>query len=688
MFLRECEYPVNQLKGAGVRTSKELSNLGILLIRDLLTHFPRAYEDRKTQLPLVKAMPEGKVNTVVKVIAHDWFGFGKKRTLKIWVEDDTARGSLLCFGRNFLKDMLKEGETYRLYGTFQYRYGELQSSSFEAEPVDKQGSQFGRILPLYPLSGSLNQGTLRRLMEQALEIYGLSLEGEIPERFLKLRDLMPVSLALQQLHFPESLDHAERARISFAYHELFFLQLLVARRSNARTAQKRRRPPLSPALGERLLERLPFQLTKDQEKTMGEIREDLIKPYPMARLLQGEVGSGKTLVAFLSCLIALGRGEQAAFMAPTELLARQHANTAARMLSPLGIRIALLTGTIPEPARRALLDSLKAGEIDLLLGTHALLSSPVEFRNLGLAVVDEQHRFGVNQRIALMEKGDTPDLLLLSATPIPRTLALTVFSDLSISTLKTLPKGRKPVETHLAVHGKEEKVYQWVEREFSQGRQAYFVYPLIEQSEKLNLKNAEGMYKSLKERVFPHRRLALIHSRLPEEEKFSTMEAFTRGEIDLLVSTSVVEVGVDIPNASCMVVEQAERFGLSALHQLRGRVGRGEYQSYAFFIYSPQLTEEAKRRLRVLMETSDGFVIAEEDLAIRGPGEITGIRQSGAFRFKAADLGRDREILELSREDAFSLVREDPGLLQPENKVLREVLRRAKPFEEEYLASG
>jgi ATP-dependent DNA helicase RecG len=402
----------------------------------------------------------------------------------------------------------------------------------------------------------------------------------------------------------------------------------------------------------------------------------------MGRLLQGDVGSGKTLVAFLACLEAIETGGQAALMAPTELLARQHAQTAARLLEPLGVRLAFLSGAIDDAARPPLLAALKAGEVDLVLGTHALFSDEVEYRSLRLAVVDEQHRFGVLQRLALGRKGPLPDLLMMTATPIPRTLALTVFGDLAVSTIRTLPPGRKPIETHLARKGNETKVYDYVRRLLEAGRQAYFVYPLIGASERLELKNAEAMFEELSKVIYPGFKVGLIHSRLKEEEKRATMEAFSRGELSILVATSVVEVGVDVPNAAAMVVEHAERFGLAALHQLRGRVGRGSEQSYCFLVYAEPLTEDGKARLKAMLGTTDGFLLAEEDLRIRGPGELTGTVQSGSLRLTIADPARDLAVLERAREDAFAIVEADPGLLSVENSVVREVLARANPFGE------
>ncbi len=399
----------------------------------------------------------------------------------------------------------------------------------------------------------------------------------------------------------------------------------------------------------------------------------------MARLLQGDVGCGKTLVALLSSLLVTASGEQAAFLAPTELLARQHAENAARLLEPLGVRIAFLSGSVTGAPRALLLAALRAGEVDLLFGTHALFSEDVAFHALGLVIVDEQHKFGVLQRQALLRKGEAPDLLLMTATPIPRTLALTAFGDLDVSSIRTMPAGRKPVVTHLAREGNEEKVYRRVREELEKGRQAYFVYPLIEESNALAVKDAESAYRDLKEKVFPDLPLALIHSRVAEEEKERAMAGFAGGAVKVLVATSVVEVGVDVANATCMVVEHAERFGLSTLHQLRGRVGRGADQSYAFLVYGTKLTDEGIERLKIMKETTDGFRIAEKDMQLRGPGELLGVRQTGFLNFQVADLLVHGPLLLQARDDAIRLLAEDPGFLLPANAIIGRVLGGTVP---------
>jgi ATP-dependent DNA helicase RecG len=688
-------------------------------VGDLLCRYPRDWEDRSRLVPL-KDFSRGPVCTVVKVLAHDWFGAGRMKTLKIHVEDESARAVLICFNRPFLEKQLIPGESYRLWGRFAYKYGELQAAFFEAEPVQNPpegqgegGKKFGRILPVYPLGGDLKQGTLRRLMQRALDQYAASLEDELPAAIIRRDGLLPKTQAIRAIHFPVSMAELELARKTLIYEELFYLEVIVGKRAlerrtvPKRTADRSGTGEFSP-LQRRLLERLPFSLTPGQAGAAAEINRDMAGAYPMARLLQGDVGSGKTLVSFLAVLRAVEGGGQAAIMAPTELLARQHAENAARLLEPLGVRPAFLTGNVKAAGRSRLLAALAGGEIDLAVGTHALFSRDVVYRNLQLVVVDEQHRFGVTQRQAIMAKGHssriapgTPDLLMMSATPIPRTLALTVFGDLDVSVIRDLPPGRKPVKTHLAKESSEARVYDFVNRELAAGRQAYFVYPLIEANEG-DLKDAVSMADRLAREIFPRYPTALIHSKVDDEEKRQIMESFRRGDIKILAATSVVEVGVDVPNASCMVIEHAERFGLSALHQLRGRVGRGADQAYCFLIYSDRqdsaggtaertagartpagdeiLTEDGKTRLKVMLENNDGFVIAEEDLKLRGPGQIAGIEQSGYLPLGIADPVRDAAGLARARTDAFAVLEKDPDLLEPEHRRIAAVLEKAPPF--------
>ena len=683
MFLRTISTPLTDLKGVGPATAGAFAAMGIRTVADLLLHAPRSYEDRSTVVTLTEGIEGRPVNTEAVVIARDWFGFGRKKTLKVWVEDSSGRGTLNCFGRNFLEQKLPEGMRIHLYGHFSFRFGEIQASSFDFTPIlqDKPPDDFAGFLPVYPATADLSQKAIRNALLHALERFADSIEDELPPSCLEGRTQNKAGL-LKSLHFPASWKEADHARRELAREELFYLQMSIARRGLEQRRESRTRSPGKETLASRVTASLPFSLTPDQESVLAEIRREMASPRSIARLIQGDVGSGKTLVAFLAACETVEAGEQAAFMAPTELLARQHAENAARMLEPAGIRLGLFTGSVTGEARSLLLKQLKAGEIDLLIGTHALFSEHVEFRRLGLVIIDEQQRFGVLQRLALTKKGDQPDLLVMTATPIPRTLALTVFGDLDVSRIYTMPPGRKPVITHLAMMGKEEKVYRWLEKEVTAGRQAYCVYPLIQESSRIDLKDAEGMFELLRQR-FPGFSVGLIHSRLQEEHKLETMHRFAAGDIDILVATSVVEVGVDVPNATCMVVEHAERFGLAALHQLRGRVGRGGHQSYMFLVYSGDLAEEGKKRLKVMKECSDGFEVAEEDLKIRGPGNISGIEQAGFLRLRFADLVQDTDLMLEARESARKILNNDPGLLLPDNTLIRRVLQRTRPYDDE-----
>lgn len=677
MVLAELRQPVSRLSGIGPAKAKDFAKLGVRSIADLLQLAPRDYEDRKTRRTFRDAYTTEYANTEAEIVAHDFVGYGAKRTLKVDLDDGTGTASLLCFGRNFLQRQLPVGTRVRVAGVFRVRYGTLQSSSFLFEPAEGPVREFDSIVPIYPLAGALRQGDIRNAVRQSVGRFCSLISDDVPAGIRTRRSLRTTPQAVSTLHEPSELSDVPAARTSLAYRELFYLQLRVARQALNRAVDTGTPLRLPQTLQRRAEQRLPFRLTEDQAAALTEITADIAAASPMSRLLQGDVGSGKTLVALLSALPCVELGLQVAFLAPTELLARQHADTASDLLSPLGIHVALLSGSVSRAQRRPLIEAIAAGRAQIVVGTHAIFTSDVTFRALRLVIIDEQHRFGVLQRLAATQKGsETPDVLLMTATPIPRTLALTVFGDMHVSTIKTMPPGRKPVVTHLARHGNEQKVYDWVERELRKGRQAYFVYPLIEESESLELKDAMSTYAELSDHVFADFRLGLIHSRLGEEEKRTTMEAFKTGELDILVATSVVEVGVDVPNATCMVVEHAERFGLAALHQLRGRVGRGEHQSYAFFIYSPDLTEDGKKRLRTMLEQSDGFALAEEDLKIRGPGDFAGIRQSGYLRLRIADLATDLNVLADAREDAFALLEEDPGLISAENASIRSTLEQ------------
>lgn len=680
MFLCELAQPVARLSGVGPAKAADLGRLGITSIKDMLLHLPRDWEDRSTEVSFLEAVNGPAANTVATVVAHDYFGPPQRPTLKIYLKDDATVAALVCFGRNFLAAKFPVGMNVRVYAPLQHRFGELQATTFDLEAPDARSSWFGRILPIYALAGKLTQTDIRRFATAATEQYAHDLSEELPQQLLEQRKLLPTRDSLQAAHSPQSIEHAQRARASFVYRELFFLQLGIAKRTLMRRQRTRPSSPLPTSFLNRLQESLPFSPTPDQSTVIEEIVADLASTVPMARLLQGDVGSGKTLVALMSAMPIIEAGYQVVLMAPTELLAQQHAENLSRLIADAGLEIsvALLTGTVTGEARTRLEAAIATGAADLVVGTHAVFTDRVRFRNLRYVVVDEQHRFGVQQRSALLEKAALPDLLLMTATPIPRTLALTVFGDMSVSTITTMPPGRLPIRTHLAKMSNEQKVYEYVRREIDAGRQAYFIYPLIDRSSSLELKDAESTFARLSTDVFPGKRLGLLHSRVGESEKHAMMAAFRDGEIDILVATSVVEVGVDVANATCMVVEHAERFGLAALHQLRGRVGRGRHQSYCFLIYDESLTDDAKARLKVMLEESDGFRIAEEDLRIRGPGDIAGIQQAGYLRLRVADLAQDMAVMNQARSDAFALLESDPQLSEPENQRLGTALAAAE----------
>jgi len=692
MFLRSLTIPLNSIKFIKPQDIPKLSRLGIYTVKDLLLHYPRDWEDRGNIVPLKDYMTS-IVCTPVTVISREFKGYGKTRSMKVTISDDTEQAVLLCFNmdkRSWMEKQLEEGSKHMVWGSFKFKYGEIQSTSFKLGSVSSNRN-FGKIFPVYPLTSGIKQQVLCNITLNVLKKYATEIENELPDIIMEKYNLMPKKEAIKKIHFPSSMKEIERAKKTLIYEELFYLEVMVIRRVLER---KNRIVNINPdiskkdvsfsAMQKHLLERLPFSLTEGQLDAIKEINRDLSSEIPMARLLQGDVGSGKTLVSFMAALYSINENEenekkgQVAIMAPTELLARQHAENAARLLEPLRINIAFLTGNVKAKGRKELLKNLASGMIDIIIGTHALFSKDVEYKRLKLVVIDEQHRFGVTQRSLILTKGQHPDLLMMSATPIPRTLAFTVFGDMDVSVIKDMPPGRKKVITHLAKESNEKKVYNFVGKELGKGRQAYFVYPLIDEGE--DIKDAVSMAERLSVEIFPGYKTAIIHSKLSEEEKKQTMDNFRKGEIKLLAATSVVEVGVDVPNATCMVIEHADRFGLSALHQLRGRVGRGSEQSYCFLVFSDEYTEDAKERLLIMLKTSDGFVIAEEDLKLRGPGQITGTEQSGYLVLGISNPIRDIEVLEKVREDVFSILANDPDLLLENNRVIARVLDEAPPF--------
>ncbi|HSB43037.1 MAG TPA: ATP-dependent DNA helicase RecG [Methylomirabilota bacterium] len=677
--------PLQFIKGVGPQRAKLLANLGLHTVEDALYYLPTRHEDRSRLTPLRSLRPD-EVTTVSGTIrAVSPPPRGRPRApLSVLLSDGTGFLTCIWFGQAYLERLFQRGQRLIVHGRAQrYRSGPLQMNvkDYEivedeaAEPADASDETLhtGRLVPVYGLTRGLTARPMRRLMKGLVDAYVDGLDDPLPEALRTRHRLEPLAGALRAGHFPKTDADYAAARRRLVYDEFLLLQLGLA----IRRQRQGRQPGLamSPpgALPRRLLASLPFALTPAQERVWREIRLDMAAPYPMNRLLQGDVGSGKTVVAALAILTAVEAGYQAALMAPTEILAEQHFMTLTGLLEPLGVSVALLTNAVKGKTRERVLERAGAGEIGCVIGTHALVQEGVRFRRLGLAVVDEQHRFGVHQRAILRGKGESPDVLVMTATPIPRTLALTLYGDLEVSVIDQLPPGRKPVITRARPGSARGKIYRFLREQVTAGRQVYVVCPLVEESEALDLQAATEMAERLQREVFPDLSIGLLHGRMPFAEKDRVMRQFKAGAIHVLVSTTVIEVGIDVPNASVMLVEHAERFGLSQLHQLRGRVGRGPWKSYCILL-SGASSEEARRRLEAMTATNDGFKIAEADLALRGPGDFFGTRQSGLPEFRVADLLRDAPALEAARRDAVALVREDPNLLAPPHRALRAAL--------------
>lgn len=659
------------IPGVGKAAKADFLNLGISTFKDLISLSPRAYEDRREERRLNSSSTmDATVYCRIRIERKDYIPSKRGgRTLKILAHDDD--GSILelyCFNRDFLDKSLHIGSEYYISATVSKMRGIYRAGSFEIKTRAEELG-FGRILPVYPLSGNLSQKGVRRAVDYALSALS-PIQDELPYALYEKYGLMHHSQAFYTLHHPKEIEDVEKARRTLAFTELFYMELETTREKN----YVRKGTSVITGLEKRLIASLPFSLTADQERALTEIREDLDSSAPMNRLLEGDVGSGKTLVAWISALHEISKGAQVAFMAPTELLAKQHAENAASLLQPLGIRICYLTGAISQKGRTLLLKALASGNVDLAIGTHALFTDDVTFKNLRYVIIDEQHRFGVEQRSSLMRKAKDPNLLSMTATPIPRSLALTFFSNLDLSLIKTKPSGRLPITTYLVSERKREDMFKAIEVEFKRGHQAYFVYPRIEEDEDGSIKAVERMYEDLKE-IYPGYKSGMVHSRLKDDEKIDILNRFKNGEYSYLVSTSVIEVGIDIPNATCIVIEHADRFGLAALHQLRGRVGRSSLPSYCFLVYSDGISDDAKERLRVMKQTNDGFIIAERDLAIRGPGEISGFKQSGFLKLKFASLVEDTDLIALAKKEAEKVSKEDKGLIKAENAILRKHIK-------------
>ena len=670
--------PVTDFPGIGPARAKKLEKLGIRTAEDLLRYFPRDYEDRRKSVSIARA-PEGEPVCIRAMVAETPRLSSIRRGLdlvKVKAVDHSGMLNITCFNQAYLKDALRAGEEYIFYGKVESSGRSRQMTNPVTEPVGKNAVT-GCILPVYPLTAGITNNLLASLTRRVAQECACEVAEALPERVLRDYELAQSDFAYKTIHAPDSFELLELARRRLIFEELFYLAAGLALLKGRRTGE--RGYSCSCSTLEPFLKLLPFTPTQAQLRVMEECRADLSGERPMNRLVQGDVGSGKTAVAAAAGWMVVQNGLQAAMMAPTEILARQHANSLSKLLEPAGITVGLLVGSMTPAQKKEVKQRLKSGELQFVVGTHALLTGGVEFRRLGLVVADEQHRFGVSQRAALTAKGERPHVLVMSATPIPRTLALIVYGDLDVSVIDRLPPGRTPVDTFVVGEDKRQRMYGFVRKLVGEGRQAYIVCPAVEDDPERweglpDLKAVTTYAKELREKVFPDLRVGFVHGKLKAKEKEEVMTAFAGGELDVLVSTTVIEVGVDVPNAALMVVENAERFGLSQLHQLRGRVGRGEHKSYCVLVTNSK-SEVSRARLKVMCDTTDGFKIAEEDLKQRGPGDFFGNRQHGLPQMKIADLAGDMRLLSQAQQAAREVLARDPDLTGTEHRMVRERIR-------------
>ncbi len=659
---------VTTIKGVGAKRAETLKKLNIETVGDLLYHFPRKYEDRRKPVPIISAPFYEDVLLEVKVVTKKTTGnpYSRHYLLRVQVEDNTGTVELLFFNAKYLTHYFEPGQELSVFGRITLNNGRRQMSHPEFHKLGDKDDIRG-LFPVYPLTEGITQGQMRSL-ELQVRPMAKEVEEWLPENIVIDNKLCGPAYAIENIHFPVVERSVLEGRFRLVFEELLVLQtgLFYIKKGLKSTKKglKMNHIDLKP-----FKDQLGFELTSGQARVLDEILKDLESDKPMNRLVQGDVGSGKTAVAELAMYETVKSGFQAVMMAPTELLAKQHIANLKRNFEPLGIRCELLSGSMSKKERDALLVDLELGNINILVGTHAIIQPDVKFKNLGLAVTDEQHRFGVNQRTLLQEKANNPNVLVMTATPIPRTLAVILYGDLDISIIDTLPAGRRPIKTYLRYRDSREKIYDFVEDEVKKGRQAYVVCPLIDESELIDCKSAEEIYDELKKRYI-NLRIGLVHGNMKQVEKDEVMENFAKGNIDVLVSTVVIEVGIDVPNSTVMVIENCERFGLAQLHQLRGRVGRGQNQSYCILI-SGSDSEIAKKRNEIMCETTDGFTIAEEDLRLRGPGEIFGTRQHGVPELHIADLVKNIDVLEKVKLVASQIIDEDPELEADKYKELR-----------------
>ena len=670
----DLEKDIKYVKGVGPNRVKLLNKLNIYTLKDLITYYPRTYEDRSKPKNLIECI-EGEEATI-EAIACSRVSEVKlrgKTMQKLIIRDETATGTVTWFNQSYLKNIFKQGQRYRFYGKISNKYNNFSIMSPVFDEINSTKNT-GRIIPIYPLTYQLSQNTLRKIMENGIKETVGNLKETLPEYLLKKYDLQEINQATKNIHFPTKFEDFKKARYRFVFEELLSTQLaLLQLKNNYMNEEKGITFDKNVKMSE-IINQLPFKLTKAQLRVLEEIDNNMESEKSMNRLLQGDVGSGKTVIAMCAAFKAVKSGYQATIIAPTAILAIQHLENFKNLFDKMNIRCELLISAITKKKKTEILERLKNGEIDILIGTHALLQENVEFKNLGLVVTDEQHRFGVKQRTTLVEKGQNPDVLVMTATPIPRTLALILYGDLDISIIDELPPNRKKIETFAVQKSMTDRVNAFIQKQIEEGRQAYIVCPLVEENEESDLKSVEKIYETYKTQVFPQYKLEYIHGKMKQKEKDEIMEKFKKGDIDILISTTVIEVGVDVPNANIMVIENAERFGLAALHQLRGRVGRGKYQSYCI-LKCESNSQTARERMKIMCQTNDGFIISEKDLELRGSGDFFGTLQHGIPEFKIANLFEDMPILKTVQSVAIKIIEDDPKLEKDENVKLKDLIK-------------
>lgn len=653
---------VKYIKGVGPSRVKLLNKIGIFTLEDLITYYPRDYEDR-SKPRLIENLVDGEESLIKAVVVSKIVEIRLKNRMcmyKLLVQDETAKCTIIWFNQSYLKNKFAVGETYYFFGKANIRMGKFEMNSPVFDDINTKNNT-GRIIPIYSSTYSLSQNILRKIIENGLELVKGNLLESLPEYILNDYNLLEINDATKKIHFPEEFEEFKKARKRLVFEELLSMQLALLGLKNQYNKDIKGIRFDSRVKFEEIIKDLPFILTNAQLRVLNEIESDMEKDKSMNRLLQGDVGSGKTIVSIIATYKAVKSGFQAAIMAPTSILATQHLESYAQILEKYNIRCELLISSITKKKKEDILERLKNGNIDVLIGTHAILEDNVVFKNLGLVVTDEQHRFGVRQRSRIVAKGQNPDVLVMTATPIPRTLALILYGDLDISIIDELPPNRKKIDTFAVTKGMEERVNNFIKKQIDEGRQCYIVCPLVEENQEINAKAVVELAEKYKNETFKEYRVEYIHGKMKPKEKDQIMMEFKDGNIDILISTTVIEVGVNVPNSSIMVIENAERFGLAQLHQLRGRVGRGEYKSYCILKYNSN-SDVVRQRMKIMQDTNDGFVIAEKDLELRGVGEFFGTKQHGIPEFKIANLFEDIPILKQVQDLSRKIEEEDPRI--------------------------